>query len=401
MKIVIIGGGLAGTIAAKTSRELDGNVQITVFDEEKYEYYPRPNLIEFMEGSLPYEKLFTFTGGWAERQRITVNRGTVVSGIAPAEKSIKLADGQPVPYDVLLLATGARSFVPGIQGRDLKGVFVLRTLDDALAILDYLPSAESVTVLGGGLLGLEIARALSARGGRVTVIEFFDRLLPRQLDNRGSLMLEKRIESLGITVKLGTKTETILGESSASGLRFEHGQELKTGMIIIAAGVVPETGLASGAGIEVKKGILVDDLLRTNVPDIFAAGDCTEHRGRVYGIIPASFEQSRAAAYNMLKIEKPYSGTVPSNTLKVAGTYVTSAGLFDTEEPGYEILVNESEEKSTYRKLVLKAGRLAGAIWMGDRKSSLEITRLVMNKADVGNWKKELLEEDFDFSVLQ
>lgn len=401
MRAVIIGGGLAGTIAAKTLRELDVEAEIIVLDGERYAYYPRPNLIEFIAGNLPYEKMFAFASGWSDRQRIEIRKGVSAVKMDTAGKKVRTSDGGEVVYDTLLLASGARPSVPDIPGRDLKGVFVLRTIDDAQAILAGLPSAGRVAVMGGGLLGLEIARALRARGAEVSVAEFFDRLLPRQLDAAGSALLKRQVECLGVEVRLGVRTAAILGKGSVDGLKFEDGSELKAGMVVVAAGVAPETALAAEAGIGTGRGILVDDLMRTGVPDIFAAGDCVEHRGRVYGIIPASFEQGRAAAYNMLKMDKPYSGTVPSTTLKTAGLFVTSAGLFDTDDAAYEILVNDSPEKGTYRKMVLKDGRLVGAIWMGSRKGSAEISRLVMSGSDVKEFKNDLLRDDFDFTELQ
>ncbi len=401
MKAVMIGGGLAGTIAAKTLRELDPEAGIIVLDGEKYAYYPRPNLIEFIAGNLPYEKMFAFASGWSDRQRINIRKGVAAVKIDPAGKKVRTSDGEEIAYDTLLLATGARPSVPAIPGRDLPGVFVLRTIDDAQAILARLPSTGRAAVMGGGLLGLEIARALRARGAEVSVAEFFDRLLPRQLDAAGSALLKRQVEALGIEVRLGVKTTAILGKGSVEGLKFEGGGEFKAGLVVVATGVAPETALAAEAGIGTGRGILVDDLMRTNVPDIFAAGDCVEHRGRVYGIIPASFEQGRAAAYNMLKMDKPYSGTVPSTTLKTAGLFVTSAGLFDTDDAAFEILVNDSPEKGTYRKIVLKDGRLVGAIWMGGRKGSAEISRLVMSGSDVKDFKNDLLRDDFDLTELQ
>lgn len=401
MKALIIGGGLAGTMAAKTLRELDGEVVIKVLSEEKFNYYPRPNLVEFLAGRLPYEKLFAFADGWAGRQRIEIVTGASATGIAVDKKKVVLKDGGEEPYDTLLLATGARASVPDIPGRDQKGVFVLRTLDDARSIIDGLPSSGRVVVLGGGLLGLEIARAVGARGTPVTVVEYFDRLLPRQLDERGSSILLAQIKAGGVEVKLGARTERFVGDGTVKGLRFADGSGLEAGMVIAAAGVVPETGLAAAAGAAVKKGILVDDRLRTNVPDILAAGDCAEHRGRIYGIIPASFEQGRTAAYNMLKMDKPYFGTVPSATLKAAGLAVTSVGEFDAQGPEYETVFNASADRGIYRKVVLKGGRLAGAIWMGDRKGSAEVARLVMLNSDVGQWKNEMVRDGFDFSVMQ
>jgi len=400
VNIVIVGNGLAGTLAAKTLRELDPEVKIEIFGEEKYPYYPRPNLIEFLAGRLPYEKLFAFPEGWNERQRIGLHLGQSVTRIRPAERTIETSAGASFPYDVLLLATGARAAIAPVAGSGQKGVFVLRTLDDAQAILGHLRDHKRAAVLGGGLLGLEIARAIRGRGAEVLVVEFFDRLLPRQLDPAAAAILKAQIEKTGISVRLGAVAKEIVGGGHARGLRFESGDEVEADAVIIAAGVTPEFGPAKDAGLAFARGILVDDRMRTDKPEIFAAGDAAEHRGQVYGIIPAAFEQARAAAYNMLGMDMPYAGTVPSNTLKIAGLYVTSAGIVSGEGHGFESLVRAVPEEGLYKKIVLKEGRLVGAIWMGTKKGASEVSRLVALKKDVESRKQDLLEETFDFAEI-
>jgi nitrite reductase (NADH) large subunit len=400
LKAVIVGNGLAGTLAAKTLRELDGGVEIDVFGEEAHAYYPRPNLIEFLAGRLPYERLFAFPEGWAERQRIGLHLGEAISRIRADEKAVETRTGKVFPYDTLLLAAGARASIPPMRGSDRKGVFVLRTLDDALAILDYLRDRTRAVVVGGGLLGLEIARALRTRGAEVRVVEVFDRLLPRQLDAEGAGILKGQIEKTGIAIQLGMVTEEIWGDDEARGLRFEGGEKIEADVVVVAAGVEPDVRLAGDAGLKVERGVVVDDRLRTSRPGIFAAGDVAEHRDRVYGIIPATFEQCRAAAHNMLDLDLPYKGTIPSTTLKVVGLYVTSVGIAVPDGPGYETLTRKAPEEGIYKKVVLREGRLAGAIWMGTKKGAAEIARLVAAAKDVSSVKNELLEEDFDLSGI-
>ena len=401
MNAVIVGGGLAGTMAAKTLRELDQDVEIEIFGEEPFPYYPRPNLVEHVAGRVPYEKLFAFPEGWAEKQRIGLRLGEKVARFFPSEKKIETASGASISYDALLLATGARAAVPPIAGTDKKGVFVLRTLVDAQGLIAHLGEHRRVAVLGGGLLGLEIARAIRSREAEVDVIEFFDRLLPRHLDPAAAALLKTQFEKSGISVRLGTVTKEIFGNGGVRGVRFESGGELAADAVIVAAGIKPDTGLAVDAGLRVAKGIVVDDRMRTSDPAVFAAGDVAEHRGRVYGIIPAAFEQARAAAYNMLGQDKPYPGTMPFNTLKVAGLYLTSMGEIDAEGSGYESLVRTIPESGLYKKIVLQEGRLVGAIWMGTKRGASEVSRLVALKKDVESWKKDLLEDEFDFAEIQ
>ena len=400
MKAVIIGNGLAGTIAAKTLRELDASVEIEVIAGESYPYYPRPNLIDFMAGVLPYERLFAFPANWHERQNITIRLGASVVRIDPAAGAVETRDGRTSFFDRLLLANGSSAAVPPLKGSDKKGVFVLKTLDDALSILEVLKTRPRVALLGGGLLGLEIARAIKARGADVSVNEFFDRLLPRQLDPPGAALLKTQLERLGIGVRLGAAAEEITGEGEASGLKFKDGSSAEADMVVIAAGVRPNVSLAKEAGIEADRGVLVDDHLRTSHPTVYAAGDVAQHNGRVYGIIPASFDQARAAAFNMLGMEKRYEGTVPSNTLKIVGVFVTSVGLVNPEGPGYEMIAKEDVAAGIYRKLVLKDGVLEGAIWMGTKKGAADIARLTASRKNVAALKADILEDSFDFAGL-
>ncbi|HVP90687.1 MAG TPA: FAD-dependent oxidoreductase [Terriglobales bacterium] len=398
MRAVIVGSGLAGTMAAKTLRELDPDVEIEVFGEEGHPYYPRPNLVEFLAGRLPMERLFAFPPDWHVRQRIHVRTGERVVRLLPSERRLELASGGRLPYDVLLLAGGGRAVLPPVRGTDRKGVFVLRTLEDALAIQEHVKSHPRTAVVGGGLLGLEIARALKSAGAEVRVVEVLDRLLPRQLDAAGGAILKGEVEKMGIEVRLGTVTEEISGGAEARGLRFQGGDAWDAETVILAAGVRPETEEAREAGLAVNRGIVADDLLRTSAPAIFAAGDAAEHKGVTYGHVPAAFEQSRAAAYNMLGLEKPYAGTVPSATLKVAGLSVASFGLANPLEAGYEVLAKGIPEQGVYKKIVLKDGLLVGAIWMGTKKGLAEVGRLVGLNKNVAHRKGELLEDAFDWS---
>ncbi|MBP7707660.1 MAG: NAD(P)/FAD-dependent oxidoreductase [Candidatus Aminicenantes bacterium] len=403
MNILIAGGGLAGTMAAKALRELDPGAAVTVLDEERHRYYPRPNLIEFLAGRLPFEKVFAFPEGWAAKQGIDLRLGQTVARLRPAERTAETGSGEILSYDALLLATGARAALPPVPGTGLPGVFVLRTLDDALALAEHLRERRRTVVLGGGLLGLEIARAVRGRGGEVIVVEFFDRLLPRQLDPAAAGILKAQFERLGVAVVLGAATQEILGgaDGAVRGLKLASGAEIAADGVVVAAGVRPETAVAREAGLAVGKGIVVDDRMRTSAPGVFAAGDAAEHRGRLYGIIPAAFEQARAAARAILGRDAlPYAGTVPANTLKVAGLAVTSVGDFAAEGPGVEAVVRADPERGLYKKIVLRDGRAAGAIWMGTAKGAADVARLVTQGKAVGARGADLLEDTFDFSEL-
>lgn len=400
MNVVVVGNGLAGTMAAKAVRERDDRASIVLFAAERRPYYPRPNLIEFLAGRLPEEKLYAFPASWPETNRIDLRLGTAVRRIFPAEKKIEAADGSTAAYDALLLADGAASFVPPIAGADKAGVFTIRTIDDALALLDDLQSRRNVAVLGGGLLGLEIARALRIRGTEVAVAEIFPSLLPRQLDPPGGEILKSRIEETGIRVRLGASAEEITGRDRADGVRFKDGSRLEAEIVVIAAGVRPNTALAREAGLTVDRGVVVDDRMATSAPDVFAAGDGIQHRGRLYGIIPASFAQARVAAENICGREKLYEGTVMSNHLKVSDIPLFSAGIIQPEEPGFEELRLSRPEEGLYKKIVLKDGLLVGAVWMGTKAGAAEIGAAVSENRNVSAWKDDILRDGFDFKRL-
>ena len=400
MRVLIIGNGLAGAIASKTLRELVPDATIDIFAEEEYLYYPRPNLIEFLAGNTSQANLFAFSEEWFDDHNISIHLGQPVTKIYPESKQVELDLGKKESFDFLLLANGASSWVPPIKGADKEGIFTLRTLDDALDILDWIKDHPNVVIIGGGLLGLEIARAIRTRGASVQIVEFFRRLLPRQLDTQGAALLQSRIEDMGISVRLDIVTEEILGEGKIERLRFKNGDILEAQSAIVAAGVRPNIRLAAEAGLETDKGIIVDDFLRTSQPSIFAAGDNVQHRDKIYGIIPASFNQARTAAYNIAGQEREYTGTVPSNTLKVVGLDLTSIGLVTPEQGEADEFRKTIEEKGIYKKIVVQNGKLVGAIWMGTKQNINEVNRIILQQIDVEEWKESMLEEDFDFSVL-
>lgn len=400
MRVIVIGNGISGTIFAKTLRELDRNVEIDVFAGEKYHYYPRPNLIDFLAERIPFERLFAFSDDWYSKQKIQIRLSQPVKKILPESQEIELDEGHRESYDRLVVANGSFSFVPPFQGTDKKGIFTLWSVDDAYRILEYLVDHPNVVVIGGGLLGLEIARALKTRGAEVGVVEFFDRLLPRQLDQRGASILQTHIERMGIKVRVGTVTEEFLGREEVRGLRFKGGDRWNADMALVAAGARPNVSLAQEAKLEVDRGLIVNDFLQTSEPLIYGVGDAVQHKGRVYGIIPASFDQARQAAHNVFGQEKEYFGTIPSNTLKVMGVHLTSIGVVNPEGNDFDELRKEIREEGIYKKVVLQNGVIVGAIWMGTKEGVNDITRLIAQKIDVSEWKEALLEDQFDFSVI-
>lgn len=400
MKVIIIGNGLAGTIAAKTLREMDKEVEIDMFAEERYHYYPRPNLIEFIAGNLPLKKIFAYPEEWYKEQKIDVYLRRPVKKIIPDSQEIEVEKHKREKYDILFLANGSFAFIPPFKGVEKRGVFTLRTLDDAFRILEYQKNHKKVAIIGGGLLGLEIARAISSRGAEVEVVEYSKRLLPRQLDDQGSSVLISQIEKMGIHVHLGLATEEILGLGEVKGLRFKGGRKIEADMAIVAAGIRSDISLAKDAGLETDRGLVVNDYLQSSSPRICGAGDLIQHRGKVYGIIPATFNQARLAAYNILGEKKKYEGTIPWNTLKVAGLYFTSIGLVNPEKDSQEEMIVERREEGLYKKIIIEEGTIVGAIWIGTKRGVGNISRAVTQRKNIEKWKNSILDDDFDFSLL-
>jgi len=398
MHVVIVGSGVAGVTVARTIRENDPKAEISIYTDEKHLYYPRPRLYEVLSGEAKPQEIYMFSEQWYKKRGIKVHLNKKVLGIETARKELLLEERSMVNYDKLLLANGAHPFIPPIKGVEKTGVFSLRFIKDALMIKGYAKKIRKAIIIGGGLLGLEFAASLRKLGQQVEVVEIFPRLLPRQLDQDGATILKDRIETHGIKIVLGVKTEEILGKKTVSGVLLDNGKELLGNLVLISAGVRSNTDLAVEAEIKVEKGVVVDEYLQTNVNGVYAAGDVAEFEGRVYGIIPVALEQAKIAAMNMLEKEKHvYKGTIPSNTLKIVGIDLTSMGLVNPERSQYEEVKKIDKEKGVYKKIVLEQGKIVGAIILGDRKGVTSIKKLMDQEIDVTKYKDFLLEEDFDY----
>ena len=386
---LIVGNGVAGTTAAEAIRQQDQKGSIAILSEEDIPFYYRIRLNEFIAGDIDENKLIAKKKNWYEEQRIDLRINTRITRLDAAGKRLTAETGEELVFDRLLLATGSHSFLPPISGIDQQGVFSLRHIKDARAILAQAGKSQEVILIGGGLLGLEAGNALRRLGKKVTVIEFFPRLLPRQLDNKGAKMLQETMENMGFTFRLSAMTKTITGSNGhAEGIVLEGGDTLDGQMVIVSAGVRPNLELAKASGLDCDKGVKVNDRLETSAGDIFAAGDAAEHEGVVSGIWPAAMQQGKVAGANMAGGEAEYHGTTMSNILKVAGIDVAAAGNIDAEGR-YESQVVSSG--SVYKKLVIEKNRLIGCVMVGDTKNFNTITRYITEQRDIGTLKNSLL----------
>lgn len=397
MQHVIAGNGVAGVTAAQAIKQADSAAEVHILGAEPYPYYRRPLLWEFIAGQTEQDALYFRPPAWYAEHGIHLHLGTRATALDPASHRITLADGTTMPYDRLLLATGGHPFVPPCEGTDKQGVFTLRTLEDARAIKAHAQDVSTAVVIGGGLLGLETARALRTAGLHVTVVEFFPYLLPRQLDAEGADVLQSLLEAQGLQIVTAGVTEAVLGDERADGIRLKDGRTVPGELVLFSTGIRSQVALAQAAGLEVNRGIVVDQQLWTSAQDIFAAGDAAEFDGQVYGIIPAAVEQARAAAANMVAPgSATYTGTIPATTLKVAGAELTSVGESVVEGEEYTHLRHADGAVGQYRKLVLREGRVVGAILLNDKPRVRPVTQLIDQKVDVSAYTDRLLDDDFD-----
>jgi nitrite reductase (NADH) large subunit len=385
---LIVGNGVAGTTAAENIRKQDDEGIVTIVTEEDLPFYWRIQLNEYISGDITEEQLLAKKEDWYQEQKISLKLKTRIVGADAQKKVVVTEDKEELAYDSLLIATGSHSFIPPIKGSEKKGVFALRDVQDARDISLFAEGAEEVILIGGGLLGLEAGNALRKLGKKIIVVEFFPRLLPRQLDVDGAARLQKIMEGMGFSFRLGAKTQEVTGEDQASGALLEGGETLSGQMVVISAGVRANLELAEPLGLKTDKGVVVDERLRTNQSDIYAAGDVAEFRGMPYGIWPAAMEQGKIAGINMAGGDANYNGTTMAATLKVVGIDLASAGNIDAE--------NEFESKVTtdgdqYKKIVLENNQIIGCIMLGDTKGFNEITKMMSEKRDVSQIKDQIL----------
>ena len=366
-QLVVIGNGMAGVACVEQILKQRHDFDITIFGDETHVNYNRILLSLVLAGEKTADDIVINDRNWYQTNDIRAQLGVRVVSIDRAAKVVVDDAGGITEYDKLILATGSSAFIPPIPGVDKKNVHVFRTLDDTRALLDKSRPGLRAAVIGGGLLGLEAARGLQVRGCEVTVVHLMDTLMERQLDATGGLYLKRKIESLGIRVMLPQQTAALFGNGRVDGLRFASGEELEADLVVIAAGIRPNAELGRKAGLAVQRGIVVNDYMETSDPDIYAVGECTEHRGQTFGLVAPLFEQGRvlASAITGAK-EQVFTGASPATKLKIMGVDIYSAGSIDESAPGVDTVRYEDPSQGVYKKLFLKDNQLVGMILVGD-----------------------------------
>ncbi len=390
IRTIIVGGGIAGVSAAEAIHTLQPDADITLISEEHYLPYFRMSLTRYLAGEVEREKLILHDQQWYLHNHITILLNTHVESIDAEGKQISLADGQKLPYDKLILASGAHPNVPPFPGRELNGVQTLRTLEDADHIMDVARQQARVVCIGGGLLGLEVAGAVARQGAQVTVLEGLDWLLPRQLDAQASAILKEKIESLGIKVIVPAMTKAMHGESKVESVELADGQVLPADLVLISTGVSANLELAKSAGLEVNRGVLVNEHMVTSNPDILAAGDLTEFQGRSYGLWVPAKNQGTIAGQNAVGKQTNFLGDPPSTRLKVLGVDVFSIGQFSPNTEG-DKLVSECRDGG-YKSFLFRDGKMIGSILLGDASMANKVKAAIEAKKDFSALLSEIVD---------
>ena len=345
--------------------------------------YYRLNLTRYLAGEITRDTLPIHPLQWYTEQNMDLRVGIGVVSLNRESKTLALSNGESLPYDKLILAMGSHPFVPPIPGSDLDGVITLRTAGDADRILKQ-DVGSGCIVIGGGILGIEAAGAVGRSGRRVTLIESHKWLMPRQLNERAASLLETHLGDLGVGVNKTARTREITGEDHVSGVMLDNGEHIEANQVILATGVRSNTYLARKAGLEVNRGVVVNNGLQTSDPCIFAAGDVAEHNGVVYGTWAPSQYQGSIAGLNAVGIPSEFGGLPRSNALKVLGVDLLSIGQVEPEDGSYMVLDQENDKR--YGHFVFRDGRLVGSI--------------LMDYPGLGPTVKQAVEGKRDFSAL-
>ncbi|MDD5532279.1 MAG: FAD-dependent oxidoreductase [Syntrophales bacterium] len=408
MRHVIIGNGVASVGAIEAIRSADRESPVTVISSEPHRVYGRPLISSLLGGRIREEDIYYRPEGFYAANNVTLLTGKTATGINTQARKVRLESGEAVPFDKLLIATGGVPFVPPVEGLDGPDVYFFTTLDDARKLDILAAKLRKIVVLGGGLIGLKAAESLHDRGIHVTVVELADRILSAAFDAEAGGIIARRLAESGISLVLGnTVTKIVRIKKRARRVVLSDGGSVPCEAVVTAIGVVPNKALAEKAGIGVNRGILTDDFMQTNVPGIFAAGDVAEAKDMLWGerrvtpIWPNAYIQGRHAGLSMAGAARPYPGGIPMNSIEFYGIPTVSMGISNPPAEGYEVLARLEPEKNCYRKLVLRNGKLVGAVLVGRIDRSGILSGLIRNGVDVELLKQEMLRDDFGFSDMQ
>ncbi|HEV2629248.1 MAG TPA: FAD-dependent oxidoreductase [Pseudolabrys sp.] len=388
--LVIVGNGMAtARLVDELSRRALGRYAIAVVGAEPRLAYNRVLLSSVLAKEVAPAEIELRSADWWRTRGVTLLYGRQAVSIDPSLRRLRLDGGATLPYTRLVLATGSQPIRLDAPGMGLAGVMTFRDLADVTAMEAAVARHRNVVVIGGGLLGLEAAYGLAIAGANVSVVHLMDRLMERQLDARAAAMLKHEVEGRGIAVHLNAQTTAIRGRGRVEAVTLEDGRNLAADLVVVAAGIRPSVDLARTADLDINRGIVVDDHLQTSRPGIFAIGECAEHRGVCYGLVEPAYEQARVLAEHLAGAPAAYQGSAIAANLKVAGVSVYSAGDF-LGGAGSEAIVFSDPGLGLYKKLVLRDGRLTGAVLFGDTSDGLWYLDLIRSGAAVAAFRDDL-----------
>ncbi|MFP3820054.1 NADPH-nitrite reductase [Bacillus sp. SIMBA_008] len=388
-QLVLVGNGMAGVRAIEEILSVaKDEFQITIFGAEPHPNYNRILLSKVLQGDTDIKDITLNDWDWYEENNIQLYTNETVIKVDTENKTVITDADRIQPYDELILATGSVPFILPIPGADKKGVTAFRDIKDTDTMLAASKQYKKAAVIGGGLLGLEAARGLLNLGMEVSVIHLAPFLMERQLDATAGRLLQNELEKQGMTFLLEKQTEEIVGDDRVEGLRFKDGTSIEADLVVMAVGIRPNTTLGAESGIPVNRGIIVNDYMQTEIPHIYAVGECAEHRGIAYGLVAPLYEQAKVLAKHICGIEtKPYEGSVLSTQLKVSGVEVFSAGDFNESEEKKAIKVFD-EQDGIYKKIVLRGNQIVGAVLFGDSNEGNRLFSMIQKEADISETSK-------------
>ena len=390
--LIVIGNGMASArLVDELARRALGRYAVAVIGEEPRLAYNRVLLSALLADEVGFDDIELRPARWWRDRGVTLRYGVRATAVDAAARNVTLASGTRLSFSKLVFATGSQPIKPDIPGMDLPGVLTFRDVDDVNAIAASKAAGTRVVVIGGGLLGLEAAYGLAKSGARVTLLHLMDRLMERQLDHRAALMLQRAVEARGIAVRLQAQTARIAGNGKVEGVELRDGTTIAADAVVVAVGIRANAALARTAGLEVGRGIVVDDHLETNAAGVHAIGECAEHRGCCYGLVEPAYEQAQLLARRLAGERASYPGSVLATNLKVSGVNVFSAGDFLGATAEAEEIVLSDPAAGVYKKLVIAHGRLVGAVLFGDTADGLWYLDLIRTGSPVARLRDDLV----------
>ncbi len=409
-KYLIIGNSAGGIGAAESIRQADKKGSLCIISDEPYPAYSRVRISDHLARECPLEEMLFRPVDFYKANDIRLTSGKKVEQLCTKTHTVKLVDGTKIKYQKLLLATGGLPIKPSINGMDNNGVFCFTSLDDAIAISNYINTndIEEAVVIGGGLIGISATEALVKRGIKVTVFELKERILNTILDDEASAMEAKAMADEGVEIITGQTITQVntnpINQEKINSISLDDGQELACRLVIIAIGVTPRTELAISGGLEVKRGISVDSSMATSRADIYACGDVAEIYDFIYGenrlnpIWPNAYLGGRVAGFNMAGIVTTYQCSTVMNTIKYFGVDIISAGITVPPDDSYRTF--SQRNGGTYRKVIIKDNQVAGMVFTSDIEKSGIILNLMKYKIDVSQFCELLVSDEFGLSCL-